>query len=218
MMRLCLTAIVVLVMTDGSRAALIGMELITNGGAETGDTSGWTSTGVEVVPAVGFQAGFGEFAFTGGLGDPSQTLRQIVDVSLLAATIDAGTITSTFGVQLQGRADFSASDSAEATLFFRDAGSAEIASVFFFDADAGVPNDIDWDFFEDIRTVPTGTRSIDVLLRTTRTGGVSSDGFFDEVSLTLTAIPEPTSLVLLGLTAAGFCAVRWRRPKKSHAA
>jgi len=75
-------------------------ELVTNGGAETGDTTGWLSTGIEAGSPGGFARGFGDFTFTGGRGPTTQTLFQAIDVSNLSAQIDSGTIQANFSIYL----------------------------------------------------------------------------------------------------------------------
>ncbi len=179
-------------------AAPLNTELVINGGAETGDLTGWTSTGINVVTASGFHAGFGSFTFTGGGGTASgQTLEQTIDLSANASDIDNGLITSTFSIFLQTRS----SDIAEATISFLDGSNAVLASQFFIDTIN--PGSFDWNQFGDTRIAPVGTRSIRILLNSTRTGGSSSDGFFDEVSLQISssapAVPEPSSLLLIAL-------------------
>ena len=187
-------------------ANFLETELVVNGGAESGDETGWMSNGIQAVTTTGPAQGFGDFAFTAGGGPAAgQTLQQSIDVGALSQEIDNGEITSSFSIYLQSRSMSGAQDIAEATLFFLNDLSAPIASVSF--QDTTNLSVFDWDRFSDVRVVPAGTRSIDILLNATRTAGSSSDGFFDEVSLRL--VPEPSSLALLSL--GGACLLRCRR-------
>jgi hypothetical protein len=188
--------------------------LIINGDAETGDTTGWVTTGVHVVPSslagtMGLPPGvsIGNFSFAGGT-DPasSQSLTQTVDVSSFAALIDAGEIESIFSALLRSRSDGTAVDTVTATLTYSSAAGAALATVAFSDTSI-VPNEPDWDAVYDQRLVPVGTRSITVRFDTFRSGGTSTDAFFDNVALDLrpAAVPEPSSIVLAGL--GRFCSV-----------
>ena len=78
--------------------------------------------------------------------------------------------------------------------FLGNVGNMLLAKPF---ADTHIVEDVlDWDFFEDHRLVPNGTRTIEVYLDTSRSIGISSDGFFDNASLILTStVPEPFSTV-----------------------
>lgn len=179
-----------------AHANLLGTELVVNGGAETGDETGWISNGIEAVVPDAAAQGFGDFAFTGGLGPASsQTLQQSIDVSGLSLEIDNGDVISSFSIYLQTRAAPGLLDTAEAALSFLDDLDVPIESEFFEDTINVFGND--WNQFADVRVVPAGTRSIDILLNATRGGGVSSDGFFDEVSLRI--VPEPSSLAILAI-------------------
>jgi hypothetical protein len=221
-------------LSGATACPILDTNLIVNGDAELGNTSGWVSTGVEVAPAslagtLGLppNVGIGSFSFTGGQGPAtSQTLAQTIDLGSCAAEIDRGEVNSTFGILLQSRTLAGATDVARALLSFQDAGGAALASAAFEDTDT--PNGVfDWESFTDQRVLPFGTRQISVLLEATRTVGVSSDSFFDNVSLRLTssgpgggdpslAVPEPTTWMLFGLAGAGlwvgrfFTAFAWR--------
>ena len=81
--------VICLISVSYASPALVNTELVINGGAETGDTTGWVSTGIDAVPAVGPAAGFGSFAFTGSTGPTTQTLLQTIDVSAHSVQIDA---------------------------------------------------------------------------------------------------------------------------------
>jgi len=182
-----------------ANAALLNTELVVNGGAEEGDTTGWLSTGIDAVTPDTPAAGFGSFVFTGGTGPDTQTLLQTIDVSGNSVNIDAGAIKSIFGIELQSRADSDAPsyvDTAQVDVSFLDEGSRVLDSFFFVDtSNVTLP---DWDFFSDTRLLPSGTRSIKILLTTNRTIGTFSDGFFDDVSLQLSSIPEPAAVWLFG--------------------
>ena len=170
-------------------AAPLDKNLVINGGAETGNTNGWISSGIDAVPATGLAAGFGAYAFTGGTGPDSQTLTQTIDVSGNSVLIDAGAIESTFNVNLQTRKAGSLTDIAKASVFFLDATGLELGS--FTLVDTINPLLMDWNLFSDTRMLPRTTRTIKIVLTSSRTSGptsLSSDGFIDNVSLSLTNV------------------------------
>ncbi|MDJ1176551.1 PEP-CTERM sorting domain-containing protein [Roseofilum capinflatum] len=205
---------------NSAYAASLGAELIQNGNAETGDTSGWLTTGIEIIPAQNFgflglseSTDLGNFSFTGGLGPAhSQSLTQSIDVSNLAEKIDSSQIFSTFSLFIQSRLVAPLSDLGTATLSFLDESDNLLMSEEFLDIP--VNNVFDWNYFGDERILPVGTRQIQVVLDASRNGGGSSDSAFDQVSLTLNtvpdakSVPEPSSI--LGLLALGSVCATYR--------
>ncbi len=198
--------VVLLGLCSGGNAVELGTNLLVNGNAEAGNTSGWISTGVDAYPTTGPAPGtlglpagtsLGNYVFTGGTGPASgQSLSQRVDVSGFGSAIDSGTLSSTFSVLVQSR-EF---DPASGQLRFIDASDIRLATFAFSDTPSTTH---DWALVHDNRVVPAGTRSIEVYLLSTRTTGVSSDGYFDNASLILTsAVPEPAAalLMVLGLS------------------
>ncbi|MDJ0556774.1 MAG: hypothetical protein QNJ68_20485 [Microcoleaceae cyanobacterium MO_207.B10] len=192
-------------------AATLGVELVQNGNAETGDTTGWLSTGINTVSTstpwlLPSPVDIGQFSFTGGTGpSDSQALLQSIDVSSLALQIDRGDIVSSFSILLQSRLVSPVNDIATATLSFLDESNNILESEIF--TDRPVHNVFDWNQFIDERIVPVETRSIEITLDSSRYQGSSSDSYFDEVSLTLNSlsttsgdnqsVPEPTSVISL---------------------
>ncbi len=130
-------------------------------------------------------------------------MAQAIDVSALAGRVDSGEIPSHFSILLQSRS----ADTADAELRFLNAVGGIIQSAPFQDP----PTASTWQLFTDTRLAPVGTRAIEIELTGTRSGGVSTDAFFDNVTLTLT--PEPATLVLLSVGAVGF--LRRRRPSRT---
>ncbi len=123
--------------------------------------------------------------------------------------IDAGKIKSIFGIELQSRADPAAPsyvDTAQVDVSFL-AGDKRVLDSFFF-VDTSNVTLPDWNFFSDTRLLPSATRSIKILLTTGRTIGASSDGFFDDVSLQLSSIPEPAAVWLFSSGIIGLLAFR----------
>ena len=171
----------------------LGTNLVINGDAEAGDASGWIDDGVQVVetsvPGIrGLPAGtdIGDFSFTGGTGDPVETLTQEIDVSARSAAIDGGSVTSTFSVLTQSRRIVGAHDRGIVRLQYRTADGMILASEEFEDeAIIGVPSD--WTFFEDVRVLPAGTRVVWIQLVAARDTGLSTDAYFDNVSVVLAA-------------------------------
>lgn len=199
-------------LATAANSALLDTELVVNGGAENGNTSGWVSTGIDAVLSDGASAGFGNFAFTGGTGSTTQTLSQIIDLNANASDVDAGLLRGVFSIYLQQRSDNVNIDQARVDVSFLDASSAVLDSFFFEDViEIGVS---DWNFFQDSRVLTSGTRSIGVVLTATRTGGVSTDAFFDDVSLEIQSndIPSPA---LNWLMAVGLAALLGARKRSS---
>lgn len=219
------TVLTILGVSGSARGATLGVELVQNGNAEMGDTTGWLSTGIHTVSTnsssyrgrIPSPVDIGQFSFTGGTGPAdSQTLLQSIDVSSLASQIDTGNIVSSFSILLQSRAIPSGEDIGKATLSFLDDSDNILESQIFIDNP--VPNIFDWNEFIDERVVPVETRSIEIILDSSRNVGRSSDSYFDEVSLTLNSlsttsrdnqsVPEPTSvlsLLTLGALGAASC-------------
>ena len=198
--------------TSLANAATLNTELVINGGAETGDTTGWLSAGIDAVMATGFAAGFGSFVFTGGGGVASQTLTQTIDLSGNAAQIDTNSIEAIFSIQLQSRSVGSALDQASVDVSFLDGGGSVLDSYSFTD----IINTalFDWNEYSDARTIANGARSIKIVLTSDRINGSSSDGFIDEVSLQINAInsvPVPAAVWLFGSGLLGLIGVARRK-------
>lgn len=171
---------------SNAQAVSLNAELVINGGAETGDTTGWVSTGIDSVTPDSFAEGFGSFAFTGGKGETTETLTQTIDVSANSSQIDAEEIKSTFSINLQSRSNSGLLDTASAEVSFIGSSGEVLASFSFIDTIN--TESYDWNTFSDSRLLPKGTKSIKVLLTANRNFGSSSDGFFDNVSLQLHGI------------------------------
>ena len=186
--------ILCLIGVSHSNAALLNTELVTNRGAENGDTTGWVSTGIDAVTPDTFAQGFGSFVFTGGTGPATQTLLQAIDVSGNSGQINIGEMESIFSVNLQSRSNASTLDVAWADVSFID-GLGGVLDSLSFEDNINTAS-FDWNFFSDTRLIPGGTQSIEILLTASRNGGLSSDAFFDDVSLQLNAVPLPAAVWL----------------------
>lgn len=166
-------------------AARAQTNLLVNGDAEAGDTSGWVdpiSHGFDVTssaPAV-YAGGFSFHAgLTGPLGAWNNELRQDVDVSSLAAMIDAGTVVSVFSCAGRTNEGGGSSDPGQVRVEFLAAGGAVLA---VYDTGVFAPTNT-WVTRADSRPVPATTRSVRVRLIGTRSVGGSTDCYFDELVL-----------------------------------
>jgi CSLREA domain-containing protein len=209
--------------------ALLGVELVRNGGAEGNELGRATDgSGVEAPPywrsgALGLtqivygapgdyplasEAPTGSGSqFLGGGGSAVASAFQEIDVSALAAQIDAGeiafTVSGAFGGYLTD------DDSAALNVGFED-GSATLDTVTlggFTAADRGNLTRLLPDSAQG--TVPPGTRHVLLTLEATRTNSTSNDGYADDISLVL--VPEPPVEALGGLTLAALLSLRARR-------
>ncbi|MDB5273755.1 MAG: large protein [Chitinophagaceae bacterium] len=166
--------------------------LIVDPGAETDPTSsGWVSVAGYWVSGSEVAAHGGSYHFyaggTAGAGVLSE-LYQDVNVSADAASIDAGLATATFSAWLRSYS-FGSGDPGRVYVEYRDASNAVLATY-----DTGNQSPLSWTQYSNSRTVPVGTRSIRIRLVTSAVKGTDADGYFDDLSLTITA-PMPVDLL-----------------------
>ena len=191
------------------QAAPLNAELIINGDAETGDATGWTSTGIEAVSSavsgtLGLPpgVGIGDWSFTGALGDiNSQALAQTVDLSVLAGPIDQASLNYSFGALVQSRREGTAVDTGRITMSFVD-GSGFLLLQRQFEDSQVISGLHDWTVVQDSGLVPVGARRVELLLDSWRSAGASTDAFFDNLSLQVSAV---------NLARRGWARWGWRR-------
>jgi hypothetical protein len=198
--------VVSLALAGSAHAQFTGTNLIANLGAEDGpaspdgyalvaDIPGWTRTGsLNVVPylldgsfpgpASPGPVGRGANYFAGGPDGPTASITQAVDVSSLAATIDAGALGFELGGYFGGYAG--QEDRAHLIARFRDAGMATLGQTTVGDVTAADRGSVTGMLFRSASgNVPTQTRSIEVVLEAVRLAGSYNDGYADSLGLTL---------------------------------
>ena len=206
-------------------ATPIGLNIIANGdaeadigsatGADIGTVSGFVKTGQFTVVTYEAGGGFpntsspgpalrGKNFFAGGPSASESTGTQLISISDLMSSVDAGLITFDLSAYLGGFS--SQRDNAILTLNFLDVASGILSA-----ASLGPVSPIDRAdvtgmlFRETMGAVPIGTRSLQVQLKLTRVDGIFDDGYADNLSLSLATsavgVPEPgtVSISLLGL-------------------
>lgn len=203
----------------GSAAAgsIFGTNLVVNGDAEAdagsangsaiGPVTGFSTTGNFTVVIYGPGFGFplptdpgpadrGLNFFAGGPNIASSSASQHIDLAAGAGPIDSGTVSFDLSAYLGGFG--SQRDNAVLTLQFLDAGSSLLASAAIgpvTNVDRG--NQSGLLLREASGLVPAGTRFAQVELQLSRFDGSYNDGYADNLSLVLSAVPEPASPALL---------------------
>ncbi len=217
-------------------SSLFGQNLIVNGDAESGTGGngtilypipGFSVSGGATVTRYATGAGFpvatdpgpadrGLNFFSGGGSNTSSSITQMIDISAAAATIDLGHAGFDLSAYLGGFA--SQNDHAVLQISFLDVAQGALGN-----ASIGPVGNVDRGNItglllrETTGHVPVGTRFIDVALTMTRTAGSYNDGYADNLSLVLQAVPEPSSYAML-LAGLGTLAVGLRRRKQRSAA
>ncbi len=198
-------AAVVLALTAGAATSLAGLELTTNGGFETGDTTGWSYF---PTPASTFMADIDAFS-----GSFSGRLENLTEGS--AAVIKQANI---------GIGDVSAGD--EVTISFWAKGANGVGGVnfaeFFSEIDGGGVSATEilggaplfvtdqWEFYS-FTTFAGPDVSGGVTLQLTATTGavIGSTSLLYVDNVSVSVVPTPASAALLGL--GGLAAIRRRR-------
>lgn len=165
---------------------------LTNPGAETGDTTGWTDE-VGSLDAKNFSSRnpFGDWYFDGGSN--AQTIaRQRIDIATATGMTTTEIDAAASAGELWARVDWqqngftSGSDSGSAGLRTLD-GSAVVLSENY----SGIINmeptgDLEHWVLRGLSVpVPDSSRELDVLLRSDRNDGTNNDTYFDEVKFTI---------------------------------
>ncbi len=196
-----------------AQAASYGDNLIVNGDAEAG-TSGWTLfDDYDFIQAVSYGDNWvrpsepgpqdrGGRMFT-GLGARAVAWQQL-DLGALAGSGGRYSLSGWLGGWLAQE------DNAKLYVSFLDAegleiGATEIGPV----GPAERANTTGLFYREASGSLPVATSSLQFWLSMERLGGGDNDGYADNLSFVISAVPEPQSWVLLGLGLAGLAA--WRR-------
>lgn len=169
-----------------------------------GEIPGWT----EVVGTNWTQRSLDPVAFEGGHyffagAGPSATLRQSVDVSSFGTSIDAGLGAIAFSGQVRSWPQ-SPADTSNFELSFLDGSGAVLAATTL----GPYSNTTQWTLIAANLIAPALTRTVQVDLISIRFAGTNNDGYFDDLTLQVSAVPEPSSAALL---AAGLALILWRR-------
>lgn len=151
--------------------------------------------------------GGGPNYFAGGPNSALSTARQTINVSDLAALIDAGSLDVEFQAHIGGFD--SQADNMTVQAIFLDATDATLLTLTLgpvTPAERGSVSQLLLRSTSD--DVPVGTREIDILMTATRTAGSYNDGYADNLVLELIGaqqneIANPGTLALLGIGLAG---------------
>lgn len=151
--------------------------------------------------------------FYGGGERASSSATQTIDLSNLSQTIDAGLLTFRLSGWLGGyQTD---QDSASAIVSFLSASGTVLGSSSITAPTPDQRNNTTGLFFQSVDgLVPVGTRQANVLLNMNYTRGRVNDAYADNLLLTVTAVPEPTTM--FGSLIAGSLVVACRKRRSRH--
>ena len=182
--------------------------LLINGGAETGDLTGWTAGGNSEPRIdngsfdIGIDPHSGNYMFLGGRGSYG-SLTQNVSLGGAAANRRASV-----SFWQQGLDQDTPSDNGYISLTWRAADGSVLGSVATptLDSHYGA-----WQQYQGWFDVPASAFSVDYTMNFVRNVGLDLDNFFDDNVLDVVKVPEPGSLALGLLGVAAIASVRRRR-------
>jgi hypothetical protein len=178
-----------LIINPGNDLALLNEEIF---GWEEIDGSNWDIR----TTTPGSEDGAGFFYAGDGTAIDAE-LAQTIDVSAYAGLIDLGKQQFDFSGYISSWR--SGGDTSQIIIEFEDALGNVLDS---YDSSAiYAPYNVGdtWDLLTDSRLSTSGTRQIEIRLLAGYQVGGNNDGYFDSLSLTTFAAPEPSSTALLGL-------------------
>jgi len=212
-------------MADREAAAAFNVNLVTNGDAESGvfvanvggfsiySTPGWTNVAGNFESELYSEGTYpnnsptspgppdrGAQLFYGGIA-PLTIATQVINVAADASTIDAGRALANVSGWLGGFTN--QNDNATFSATFLGATNNFLGSVAIGPVLAADRGDVSSLLFRAVNAfVPAGTRTIQATLSIARTDGSFNNGAADNLNITLSAVPEPSSLLLTGIPAA----------------
>lgn len=212
-----------------AHAASFGPNLIVNGDAEAGAGSsdgskvgvpGWVTTSNFTAVKYGASGGFpfaadpgpanrGQNFFAGGDSNPFSSARQTIDLASLSASINSGKTQFDLSGWLGGYAG--QNDRATLTVTFRDSSQNVISSTSLASVSAADRVNGTGLVLRDTQGyIPVGALSADIVLDMTRDAGSYNDGYADNLSFSVAAVPEPETYAMLlgGLALLGVAARR----------
>lgn len=211
----------------GAQAAVPALDgrtnLIVNGDAEAGSAAGWTAyDGYALFSSVEYGPNWvqpthpgpqdrGARLFVGGSGVAYAAGHQQVDLQSFASAIAAGGVRFDLRGWLGGWSD--QGDNTQLWVQFLDGSGRMVGDVSLGPLTPGQRNNVTGLFLQQASgLLPAATRSLDIALTMQRLGGGDNDGYADNLSLTLSPIPEPATLALMlaGVLAVGNLVARTR--------
>ncbi|MDM5180617.1 PEP-CTERM sorting domain-containing protein [Massilia sp. DJPM01] len=211
--------------------AALGQNLIVNGDAEAGAGStdgstvavpGWNVTDRLTSVQYGAGGGFptpsdagpqnrGKNFFAGGVNTAASRAVQVIDLSALSGAINAGQSQFDLSGWLGGYA--TQNDNATLTAVFRDSTGQSLFSTSLAPVSASERGGLTgFAYRASHGLIPVGTALVDIVLDMRRVEGSYNDGYADNLSFSVTAVPEPSSWAMLGagLAMLGFAARKRR--------
>ena len=181
--------------------------LLKNGGAELVNLSSWTVGGIST-PSLddgsfdpGINPHTGEYMFRGGVGAYGALTQNVLLTGVGLARELA------VGFWEQGLDQDTPSDDGYVSLTYFSSNGAVLGTQTTAEIDShyGV-----WTRYQGAFAVPLDAMSVDYTIHFKRNFGLDLDAFFDDNTLTLTTVPEPSTawIMFAGLGLMGVC---WRR-------
>ncbi|QEH31689.1 hypothetical protein OJF2_01540 [Aquisphaera giovannonii] len=226
------------ILTAATSGAACAGNLIVNPGAEADvgsddgsvvSVTGWTTVGKFTVVRYGASGGTdstsgfprprspgpderGRNFFAGGPNNQSSGAYQYIDVSGYSAAIDEGQVSFDLSGYLGGFS--SQRDAARLTATFLGDAGAVLGSSSIGPVTANDRDDVTGLLFREAAGyVPIGTIQVRIDLEMRRRDGSYNDGYADDLSFRLNAVPEPAAALMLGI-GVGTCMLAARRRRR----
>jgi hypothetical protein len=199
-----------------AHAAPFGANLIVNGDAEAGAGStdgglvglpGWSVTSNLTAVTYGAAGGFpsasdsgpldrGLNFFAGGINNGASRATQVIDLGAYSGAINSGQSQFDLSGWLGGYQ--TQADNATLTATFRDSAGNSLLSASLAAVSAAERGNLTGLLLRDAQGfIPVGTALVDIALDMKRHDGSYNDGYADNLSFAISAVPEPGTWAML---------------------